>query len=481
MHARLTAENLETGTAHGPAKQTAEKLFYQSGTFGVSRPVQRFLKTPLIATLLVILAGGAGFWWWHARDHSQPFFRTAAVKRGDVTATISASGTIEPEEVVDVGAQVAGLIKSFGTDINGKQIDYGSVIEEGAVLAKIDDSVYAADLAVANAQMEQAKAGELSANANLDQMKAKLIQADAEWKRSQELSDSKLLARVDYDTAQANYEIARANVAVAEAAVAQAKAAVVQARAGFDKAQRNLDFCVIKSPVKGVIIDRRVNIGQTVVASFNAPSLFLIAKDLTKMQIWVAVNEADVGRIVPAAPVTFTCDAFPGRQFDGAVGKVRLNATMTQNVVMYTVEVNTENPDRLLLPYLTANVHFVTRKESNALLVPNAALRWSPTSLAQIAPDARAQDPADPPASSAASDSKSAKPGKGSREHPGTIWLKDGEFVRPMEVKAGVSDGANTSVMADNLQEGQEIVVGEASANSPVITKNPFVPQIIRR
>ena len=439
--------------------------------------MQRFLKTPFIAILIVILAGGAGAWWWHARSNSKLSFRTAVVKRGDVAATISASGTIEPEEVVDVGAQVAGLIKSFGTDIEGKTIDYGSVIEEGAVLAKIDESVYAADLAVANAQREQDKAGELSADANLDQMKAKLIQADAEWKRSQELSNSKLLARVDYDTAQANFEVAKANVAVADAAVAQAKAATVQAKAGFDKAQRNLDFCIIKSPVKGVIIDRRVNIGQTVVASFNAPSLFLIAKDLTRMQIWVAVNEADVGRIVPGAPVTFTCDAFPGRQFEGVVGKVRLNATMTQNVVMYTVEVNTENPDKVLLPYLTANVHFVTRKESNALLIPNAALRWSPSALTQISPDVRSQNQVDPSASDSAGDSKSSKQNKGSKERQGTIWLKDGEFVRPLEVKAGTSDGANTAVTADNLQEGQEVVTGETSENSQATTKNPFLPQ----
>ena len=314
------------------------------------------------------------------------------VKRGDVVATISASGTIEPVEVVDVGAQVAGQISEFGKDIAGKTIDYGSVVDEGAVLAKIDDSVYAAALAVAKAQVEQAKAGELSASANLDQMKAKLDQADAEWKRAQALYDSKLLAQVDYDTDKANYEVARANVSAAEAGVAQAKATTVQAQAGLVAAQRNLDFCVIKSPVKGVVIDRRVNIGQTVVSSLNTPSLFLIAQDLTKMQIWVAVNEADVGRIVPGAAVTFTCDAFPGRQFEGNVGRVRLNATMTQNVVMYTVEVNTENPDNTLLPYLTANVHFVVRAETNTLIVPNAALRWSPSSFAQIAADARPQN-----------------------------------------------------------------------------------------
>src|SRR4029077_5648605 len=141
----------------------------------------------------------------------------------------------------------------------------------------------------------------------------------------------------------------KANVSAAEAAVAQAKAATVQARALLEKAQRNLDFFVIKSPVKGVIIDRRVNIGQTVVSSLNAPSLFLIARDLTKMQIWVGVNEADVGKITPGTPVTFTCDTFPEKDFNGVVGKVRLNATMTQNVVMYTVEVNIDNSDKLLL------------------------------------------------------------------------------------------------------------------------------------
>jgi HlyD family secretion protein len=443
--------------------------------------MQRFLTSRLVAIVVVILAGGVGGWWWHTRHTSQLSFRTAVVRRGDVAATISASGTIEPVEVVDVGAQVAGLIKAFGTDTDGRTIDYGSVVEEGAMLAKIDESVYAADLAVAGAQMEQDKAGELSAAANLDQMKARLLQAGAEWKRAQELSDAKLLARVDYETDQANYEVAKANVAVAEAALAQAKAATVQAHAGLDKAQRNLDFCIIKSPVKGVIIDRRVNIGQTVVASLNAPSLFLIAKDLTKMQIWVAVNEADVGRIVSGAPVTFTCDAFPGREFLGTVGKVRLNATMTQNVVMFTVEVNTENPDKVLLPYLTANVHFVTRKESNVLLVPNASLRWSPSSPSQIALDARSQGPADPSPGDSPSDSKFLKQHKGSRERTGTVWLADEEFVRPLEVKIGISDGANTAVTSENLQEGQEVVTGEAAANAQAKNRNPFLPPTIKR
>ena len=427
--------------------------------------MQLLLRTRVIAIVVVVLAGSAGaWWWWHMRNAPQLSFRTAVVKRGDVAATIAATGTIEPLEVVDVGAQVAGRISSFGSDRDGKTVDYGSIVEEGALLAKIDESVYAADLSVA-------KARELSAAANLEQMNAKLAQAAADWKRAQELFASKLISEADLDTSKANYGVAKANVSVASSVIAQA-------RADLDKAQRNLDFCTINSPVSGVIIDRRVNIGQTVVASLHAPSLFLIARDLTKMQIWAAVNEADVGRIKPGAPVTFTVDAFPGREFQATVGKVRLNATMTQNVVMYTVEVNTENPDNVLLPYLTANVHFVVRKESNALLVPNAALHWSPSSLAQILPAARLRldPPGDPPTSAKPSNQE-----KQAKDRHGVIWLKDGEFVRPLEVKVGVSDGANTAVTADTLQEGQAVVTGEDAQTSQTGAVNPFLPKVIRR
>jgi HlyD family secretion protein len=199
------------------------------------------------------------------------------------------------------------------------------------------------------------------------------------------------------------------------------------------------------------------------------------------MQIWVAVNEADVGRIVPGAPVTFTCDAFPGKEFNGMVGKVRLNATMTQNVVMYTVEVNTENSQNILLPYLTANVRFVVGRESNAFLVPNAALRWSPSSLAQVSPGARSLMSTDPKQSAPGSGSKLPEQGKGPNERLGIIWLKDSEFVRPVIVKVGISDGTNTAVAADTLREGQQVVTGEIAETAQPVTQSPFVPQIRRR
>ncbi len=397
--------------------------------------MQRILKKPIVLVVIVVVLGGFGAWRWHVGKNPKLSFRTAVVERGDLASTISATGTIEPVEVVDVGAQVAGLISAFGKDTNGKTIDYGSIVEEGGILAKIDESVYVADLAVARAQMEQDRADELSGAANVDQMKAKLIQANAEWERAQALSAAKLMSGSDFDLAKANYEIARANVGVAEAAIARAKATTVEAQAAIDKAQRNLDFCTIKSPVQGVIIDRRVNIGQTVVSSLNAPSLFLIAKDLKNMQIWVAVNEADVGRIVCGGAVTFACDTFPGREFAGTVGKVRLNATMTQNVVMYTVEVNTENPDNVLLPYLTANVHFIVKKELNSLLVPNAALRWLPSSLTEVTPDSRSWKPSGAAQSDPPGKPKPPTQGKKAGESHGVVWLKEGEFVRPVEVK----------------------------------------------
>ena len=440
--------------------------------------MQRFRKPLVIAVCVLALVGGVGAWWWRARSGPPLSFRTAAVKRGDLVVTINATGTVEPEEVVDVGAQVAGQIISFGRDKNGNTVDYGSIVEEETILAQIDDSVYAADVALARAQLEQDKAGEVSAAANLEQMKAKLVQAEADWKRTQELVRSQLLPLSTYDSNKANYEVAKANVGVAEAALTQAKATTVQAEAMLSKAQRNLDFCTIKSPVKGVIIDRRVNIGQTVVSSLNAPSLFLIAKDLPKMQIWVAVNEADVGRIVAGAPVTFTCDAFPGREFNGAVGKVRLNATMTQNVVMYTVEVNTENAENILLPYLTANVRFVVHKDSNTLLVPNAALRWTPSLLVEISPDARSWKAADlEQRDSTGGHGSDTKPAKNAKERVGTVWLKNGEFVRPVVVRVGASDGVSTGITCESIHEGQEVVTGETAETAQGGTRNPFIPQ----
>jgi HlyD family secretion protein len=418
-----------------------------------STSMKRLLKK--ISVFVFLAAVVAGIWWWQSRDTTKTSYTTAIVKRGDVASTIGATGTLEPVEVVDVGAQVAGRVSQFGKDKDGNILDYGSQVQQGALLAKIDDSVYGAELSVAKAQG-------LSAAANLEQMQAKLDQAEAEWNRAQELHKSKLNSQVDFDTAKANYEVAKANVSVAKSGIAQSKA-------DLDKAQRNLDFCTINSPVNGVIIDRRVNVGQTVVASLNAPSLFLIARDLTKLQIWASVNEADVGRIKSGLPTTFTVDAFAGREFHGSVGKVRLNATMTQNVVLYTVEIDVDNSEKILLPYLTANVRFILKRETNALLVPNAALRFEPSTSPAVASGHHGGE------------AHAAEPSKEAAEKTTrTVWVKEGESIRSIEVATGISDGANTVVTSEGLREGEEVITGEVAAAKADV-KNPFLPKSNRR
>lgn len=427
-------------------------------------------RLAVVLVLLGLIAAGAA-WYLRRGDTGVTAFRTAQVTRGDLLASISATGTVEPEEVIDVGAQVAGQIMSFGTDVNGKTIDYGSVVENGTILARIDDAVYSADAAQAEAQVRSAGASVQRAQADLEQLKAKLRQAERDWDRARKLGPSEALSQASYDAYRSAYETAEANVAIGEAAILQAKASVIQAEASQRKAQRNLGYCVIKSPVKGVIIDRRVNIGQTVVASLNAPSLFLIAKDLTRMQVWVAVNEADIGKIRPGQPVTFTVDAFPGETFRGEVGKVRLNASMTQNVVTYTVEIATDNSNGRLLPYLTANVQFELDRRSGVLTVPNAALRWRPS------PDLIAPEIREKIANRAARKSAEAR-GADTLSIPSLLWVADGNYVRPIRVHSGITDGVNTEIEGEGLSEGMIIVTGlQSPENSQPSTKNPFTPQ----
>jgi len=219
-----------------------------------------------------------------------------------------------------------------------------------------------------------------------------------------------------------------------------------------------------------VVVDRRVNIGQTVVASLNAPSLFLIAKDLTRMQVWVAVNEADIGKIRPGLPVAFTVDAFPGETFRGEVGKVRLNASMTQNVVTYTVEIVTDNSNGRLLPYLTANVQFELDRRDNVLMVPNAALRWRP-SAEQVAPEFRE-----------AFEKLAARKDKLEAAAAGTnraaLWAPEGDYVKPIRVRPGLSDGIYTEVQGEGLTEGMNIVTGvQTQTNNEDVATNPFTPK----
>ena len=401
--------------------------------------------------VLVLVCGGAG-WYLLAGGQQRVGLVTAQVTRGDLVEAINATGTVEPEEVVDVGSQIAGQILAFGRDANDKPIDYGSVVHQGTVLARIDDSLYTADKARAEAQVQASRAGLRRAQADMGQIKAKLNQASRDWRRARKLGPSEALAQAAYDAYQSAFETAQANLAVGEAAILQARAEVAQTEAQLVRAKRSLGYCTITSPVDGVIIDRRVNIGQTVVASLNAPSLFLIAKNLKRMQVWVAVNEADIGKIRVGQPVNFTVDAFPGMTFEGKVGKVRLNASMTQNVVTYTVEIITDNSNGRLLPYLSANVQFEVRRFKEVLLVPSTALRWRPPATLPVAGQA-----AIAPTPAKAKEAGQGRAGLAQATAPGgatpgsVVWVPAGHGVRPIRVTILSSDIANTAVRSPEL------------------------------
>jgi HlyD family secretion protein len=428
------------------------------------------MKRLLIALLLVPLVGAGGVWYWHSNGKSAPKFRTARVERGDLVASINATGTIEPEEVVDVGAQIAGQIKRFGVDPRDEKrpIDYGSPVEEGTVLAWIDDALY-------KAQLNQAEANLAHAQADLRQLRAKEVQAKRDWDRAKPLKDQGAIT-------DGEFELAETTCITAQAATAVGDAAVQQAKASRDQAQINLSYCTIKSPVKGVIVDRRVNIGQTVVASLNTPSLFLIAKDLRKLQVWASVNEADVGHIKSGQKATFTVDAFSGRTFNGAVvaDQPRLNASMSQNVVTYTVVVGTENPQTpegrlLLLPYMTANLRFIIGRQSNVLHVPSAALRFQPAPE-YVAPEFREEYAA----SSGRRRGGDMAAAEEEKQSEGTLWVVEEGFLRPVSVEVGLSDGSRTEIRTDELSVGSDVVTGLPQVAADDDTKNPFAPRIFR-
>lgn len=377
-------------------------------------------------------------------------FLSTRVKPGSVIQTVSATGTIEPEELVDIGAQVSGKILSFGTGLDGEVLDYCSTVTNGMLLAKIDDVTYIADLNVARAQLQRSEASVSVAAAQLKQAETTRNQAKREWERAQKIGVGSALSQTAFEKYRTDYENAEAAVAVSAAQLKQSQASVIEAKASVEKAERNLSYCEIVSSVDGVVIDRRVNVGQTVVSSMSASSLFLVARDLSRMQIWVAVNEADIGAIKQGGRVTFTVDTFPGKTFTGTVKRIRLNATVSSNVVTYTVEVDTDNSDRILIPYLTANVRFETARADDGLVVPAKALRFAPTGEKN--------------------DGKSVY----------AINRKTNELKRiPVEVL--LSNGVEASVKSELLTAEMEIVTSVARVDSndnSASSKNPFMPEM---
>ncbi|HEX5470540.1 MAG TPA: efflux RND transporter periplasmic adaptor subunit [Lacipirellulaceae bacterium] len=463
----------------------------------------RFFALFVIVGLAI---GGTSIYSRYFQSHDvRPPFRVEKVTRNDLHITVHATGTIEPEETVDVGAQVVGRIAELGKDPRGvadlksanssiqydpkfanKSVDYCSPVIKGMILAHIDPAVYQAQYDQANASLAQAQAHVLQAQ-------AQVAQTDAEWERAQRLRELKIPSNSptgDHIGSQglpivaisdADYVLAKANAESAKADLVAAKAAVLQQQANVALAKTNLDYTTIYSPIDGTIVRRSVNIGQTVVSSLNAPSLFLIARDLRRMQVWAAVNEADIASVKPGTKVHFGVDALPDDVFHGTVVQRRLNASMTQNVVIYTVVIDVDNSDLKLLPYLTADVYFEVDEKKNALLVPNSALRFRPS------PDQVAVEPAGKNSGSSQKSSGHAHQHdeeNTSSSNVARLWevVPGTTKVRSVRVETGASDMAYTEITGGDLKEGDEIVVGEAhleAANSDVT--NPLGPPQFHR
>ncbi len=326
-----------------------------------------------LTVLLLIGAIGAGAGAYYIRRGSQDVqVVTAPITRGDIVDTVGATGTLQAVTTVQVGSQVSGNISWLGADFN-------SIVKKNQVIAKLDPSLFDAQLQQAKANLGQAQANLAKAQSDLDRAKVQLTDANQKYARAKELAARNLLPQSDLDAAKIAVDTAQASLASQEATVKQAQAQVNQSQATVNQNQVNLDHTIIYAPIDGIVTQRSVDVGQTVAASMQAPTLFIIAADLTKMQVNANIDEADVGRIRPGQHVTFRVDAYPTDTFEGTVAQIRLQPVVVQNVTTYGTVIDVPNQDLRLKPGMTANVKVEIAKRTNTVRVPNAAIRFRPS------------------------------------------------------------------------------------------------------
>jgi HlyD family secretion protein len=404
----------------------------------------------VMLTLLALLAGG-GYWYWKHAGTKEIEYQSVAIGRGDITQVVTATGTLNPVTNVTVGSQISGIIQTLSADYNTR-------VSRGQVIAQLDPATY--------------KANVDSAVGDLADGKASLELSQVDFHRAEELFKSRLISQSDFDKAVATLHQAEAQVQVKDAAL--------------QRAQVDLARCTIYAPVDGIVISRAVDVGQTVAASMSTPTLFIIANDLTKMQIDANVAEADVGGVQPGQDVDFTVDAFPYRTFHGKITQVRNSPITVQNVVTYDTVVEVSNPDLKLKPGMTANVSIIIAHRDNALKIPNAALRFrlpeatpagSKTNLTAGAATAGPGNRSD-----RGGGSGSAKP-RGERSPLRTLYTtgEDGK-PKPVQVKTGISDGIATEAV-EGLTEGDRLVTGiiQAKGDPAPTASNPFGGGMPRR
>ncbi len=418
------------------------------------------------------------------RGQDKPQYFTAKADRGDIREVVEATGTINAVITVQVGSQVSGTISHLFVDFNSR-------VKRGQLVAQIDPPLFQGAVLQAKGDLANAKANVASARANLEKAKATEIQTKADYERAVGLVKGSVMSQQQLDLAKANYDSAVAGVSAADAQVTQALAQVQQKEAALTVAQTNLDYTTIHAPIDGTVIARNVDVGQTVAASLQAPTLFTIAQDLTKMQVYASTDESDVGMIKKGQVVTFKVDAFPRDTFTGRVSQIRMNATTVQNVVTYNTVIDFDNPDLKLFPGMTAYITIPVASASNVLHVPNGALRYKPDlkaeeirallqkyglgeqANAQLASDSstggvvgkqnRARTPGQ------AGGGADAEQGRTPRLDVAVLWkLHADNTLEPVRIRTGITDHTITEVaeiLKGELKEGDELVTGSMTAS----------------
>lgn len=430
------------------------------------------------AVVLAVLLG----WKLSGRTDTVAYTRSA-VERGDIVKTITATGKLQAVVTVQVGSQVSGRISEI-------YVDFNSRVKKGQIIARLDPSLLQAQLEqaranLANAQartqtaqtaVTNAEAAVASAEANREKLRVAREDAERAWRRVSELVSTGAVSTRDVESAQAlldqaaaqlqqaaaEVDKARAQLLSARSQVNEARAQVRQMSAAVELASANLGYSIIRAPIDGVVIARNVDVGQTVAASLQAPTLFLIANDLTQMQVLADIDEADVGQLGPQSKVAFTVDAYPNDEFHGAVSQIRLNPQTVQNVVTYTAVIDVRNPELKLKPGMTANVTATVAERLGVLTAPNAALRFRPNRAG-----VEDQDVA-------------ASPGGSRRAGSHTVWKIEKEGgLRPVTVALGLTDGARTEIVSGGLNAGDQLATGQESGKdgeSKAAVRNPMMP-----
>lgn len=388
--------------------------------------MNRIIKKITVAIILLGLVGG-GFYYYQKNKILRPeqLYRLQEITRGDVAQSVSANGTLNPVTLISVGAQVSGRVSKL-------YVDFNDHVEKGQILLTLDDSLFTAQIAQSEGTVRNAQASVELAQANEARMRSLFAQ---EYVSKQELDQS-------------------------VQALKSARAQLDTARGQLRRDQTNLSYSIIRSPVSGVVVDRVVDVGQTVAASFQTPTLIKIAQDLSKMQIDSTFAEADIGNIKVGQQAKFSVDAFPNRNFEGAVKQLRLNATVTANVVTYDVVISVDNPEKILLPGMTAYVNIMVAKHDNVLLAPNAALRFRPKQdESQTGKATRTEGQGQ--------GQRNGKKKAGQEDlSAGKVYVIKDEKLTPIRVSVGISDGRFTEITSDDLKINDKVIVGENQTNS---------------